>query len=647
MLAPPTPSLSSTFDRGRAEDDKVSIVGQGHNERDTEMGHYKVGATRAEVTDPKWLPVGRQVGELANEWARRSDIVAYVGPGAGGPAPACFIPASAEVEVNVDVAFGFGVEPEDVDLTTRSGRYEFPKAVGAIYHEACHARFSHWDMKAANDALAKDEYAALILLEEGRIEAHGLRADRKMLPFLQACAMEIVVGDAAEQFATMSNTQAAAQLVGLVWARVDAGILHFRDVAEVTDLIDDYLGLDVVAKLREIATKAQAHDNHWDATAMYPLAREWAALVRETAEEKGDAQPEAGEGEGSGGSASGDGEDGEGEGLSSSFVKALMDALDEAADNVAVSSGDALDDAETAEKYEEVVKEKADKAKEIKEAKASAGSVFGGTGSGTLDYGASHSRLYETRPPRSDERAAATIIARRLDKAKYQDRDVTEVASIVPPGRLRARAVVQGAAMRERGVIAQPEAWRRKVRKHTDEPTLRVGVLVDISGSMGSAMEPMATTAYILSEAATKVQGKAAMVYYGNDVFPTLRAGERMTEVKVYTAPDGTEKFDKAFQAIDGALDLLHGQGARLLVVVSDGYYTGHESERAKRWMRRCAEQGVAVVWLPFDDGSGAKHIAGDNGVVLGGRFDPTAAAMQIGQACEKAINTATARKAA
>jgi hypothetical protein len=610
------------------------------------MGHYKLGATRAEATDPKWLPVGRQVGELANEWSRRSDIVAYVGPNAGGPAPACFIPATAEVEVNVDVAFGFGVEPEDVDLTTRSGRYEFPKAVGAIYHEACHARYSQWDMKAANDALAKDEYEALILLEEGRIEAQGLTADRKMRPFLQACAMEIVVGDAAEQFATMSNTQAAATLVGLVWARVDAGILHFRDVVEVTDLIDDYLGLDVVAKLREIATKAQAHDNHWDATAMYPLAREWAALVRDTAEEKGDAKPESGEGEGSGGSASGDGEDGEGEGVSSGFVKALMDALDEAADNVAVSSGDALDDAETAEKYDEIVKDKSDKAKEIKEAKGSASEVFGGKGSGSVST-SSHSHVIEKRAPRSKERAAATMIARRLEKAKYQDRDVTEVASVVPPGRLRARAIVQGAAMRERGVMQQPEAWRRKVRKQTDEPTLKVGVLVDISGSMGSAMEPMATTAYILSEAATKVQGRAAMVYYGNDVFPTLRVGERMSEVKVYTAPDGTEKFDKAFQAIDGALDLLHGDGARLLVVVSDGYYTGHESVKAKQWMRRCAEQGVAVVWLPFDDGAGAKHIAGENGVVLAGSFDPTDAATQIGQACEKAINTATARKTA
>lgn len=617
------------------------------------MAHYKVGGTRASVTPSEWLPVGKQIGELANEWSKRSDIVAYVGPGAGGPAPACFIPNTAEVEVNVDVAFGFGVKPEKIDLTTRVGRYDFPRATGAIMHEAFHARFSRWSMPQAADDLAKDEYEALMLLEEGRIEYQGLRVMPKARPFLQACALEIVVADAAEQFEGMSNTKAAATLVALVYGRVDAGILRIDDVRELTNMLDDFLGLDRVARLRDLATKAQDHDNHWDATALYPIAREWAALVREIADEKGESgEPggsEAGDGsEGGEGGSGGDSGDGEGTGKGMSVVLSeMLDALSDAADAVAVSSADVLDAAETAEKYEEIVKEKADQAKERKDAKAAAGAVFGGKGSGTLDFGSSHSRLLETRTPTANERVAANMIATKLEKAKYRDRDQTEVSSIVPPGRLRARAVVQAAAMRERGVMAQAEAWRRTVRKQTDEPTLSVGVLVDISGSMGYAMEPMAVTAYVLSEAVRRVQGRAAMVYYGNDVFPTLRPGEYLSEVKTYSAPDGTEKFDKAFQAVDGTLNLLYGDGARLLVIVSDGQYTPDETRKAQRWMRRCAEQGVATVWLPFDDGYGAKHVAGEHGVVLSGRFDPTAAAVQIGQACEQAITRTTAIRAA
>jgi len=613
------------------------------------MAHYKIGETRKGDTPSAWLPVGRQIGELANEWSKRTDIVAFVGPGAGGPAPACFIPDTAEVEVNVDVAFGFGVKPDLIDLTTRSGRYEFPRATGAIMHEAFHARYSRWSMPKAMDDLEKDEYEALMLLEESRIEYQGMRGLPKARPFLQACALEIVVADAAEQFAGMSNTKAAATLVALVYGRVDAGILRIDDVRDLTNLLDDFLGLDIVSRLRDLATKAQDHDNHWDAASLYPVAREWAALVREVAEEKGEASESGEAGEGTGVGMAGDGEgDGEGTGMSMSAVLSeMLDALSDAADNVAVSSADSLDAAETAEKYEEIVKEKADQAKERKDAKAAAGSVFGGKGSGTLDFGSSHSRLLASRAPSGDERVAANMIATKLEKAKYRDRDETVVSSVLPPGRLRARAAVQAAALRERGVMQQAEAWRRTVRKQTDEPTLNVGVLVDISGSMGSAMEPMAVTAYVLSEAVRRVQGRAAMVYYGNDVFPTLRAGEHLSEVKVYSAPDGTEKFDKAFQAVDGALNLLYGDGARLLIVVSDGHYTPDESRKAQRWMRRCAEQGVAVVWLPFDDGYMAKVVAGEHGVVLSGRFDPTAAAMQIGQACEQAITRTTVRRAA
>jgi len=606
------------------------------------MGHFKTGATRASATPSEWLPIGRQIGELANEWAGRHDIVAYVGPGAGGPAPACFIPDTAEVEVNVDVAFGFGVKPSEINLTTRYGKYEWPRATGAIFHEAAHARYSLWDIRAAQKDLAKDEFDALMLLEEGRIEQHGLRSHPKMRPFLRTCAMEIVVGDASETFASQSNTQSAALLTALVWGRVDAGILRLDDVMEVTNLVDEFLGLDVVAALRDIATRARDHGDHRDGTAMYPLAKEWAALIRETAEKNGDPMPGAA---GEGGEAMPGSGEGEESGAWSAFKEALMEALEESADNAAISTARELDDAEGKEKQDEIVQQRASQSKEMKAASDEAAKVFNkGTGPGE---GASGSRLMVSRAPEPAERVAANVVATRLEKAKYRDRDVTEVNRVIPPGRLRSRAAVQGAALRDRGVMQQPEAWRAKVRKQTDEPTLTIGVLVDISGSMGDAMQPMATTAYVLSEAARRVQGRAAMVYYGNDVFPTLRPGERQSEVKVYTAPDGTEKFDGAFKALDGALNLLYGNGARLLVVVSDGHYTAEEVNRCRHWMQRCKESGVAVVWLPFDDGYMARTFAERaGGECLAGRLSPTDAAGKIGEACERAINAVSRRTA-
>ena len=584
------------------------------------MGHLKTGETRAEATPTEWLRAGRTIGELANKWSLRDDIVAYVGPGAGGVAPACFAPTTAEVEVNVDVAFGFGVKPEEVErLNQRKVQYEFPKGTGAIMHEAFHARFSRWSMPEAYKELKSDEYQALILLEESRIEFQGLKSMPNARPFLRACAMEIVIGDVKEDMEKQTPTKSLTNLIGLVHARIDAGILEEHEVAGVMELVENQIPADVVIQLRTIALSAQAHELHNDATELYPLAIEWARIVRELAKERGDEE----------------GDNPVGEALKK-LMSDVLDAMEEASDEISATNFGELADQEQLEDMKEEVKAKAEDAKEKEENREIAKDVFSkSTGAGSTK---SHSRLVEVRSPNADELVAAVTIGQWLEKAKYRERDEHEVASILPPGRLRTRAIVQNAALKSRGVNQQVEAFRRTVRKHTDDPTLHVGVMVDISGSMGSAMKPMATTAWVMSEAVNRIQGECAMVYFGNDVFPVLKSGQRLKEVSIYSATDGTEKFDKAFSALDGALNLLHGNGARLLVIVSDGQYTSDETNKAREIVAKCEEAGVAILWLPFDDGSGAVRLANNYAEVVREISNPAQAAETIGRAAERVM---------
>ena len=584
------------------------------------MGHLKTGETRAEATPIEWLRAGRTIGELANKWSLRNDIVAYVGPGAGGQAPACFAPTTAEVEVNVDVAFGFGVKPEEVErLDQRKVQYEFPKGTGAIMHEAFHARFSRWSMPDAYKELKSDEYQALILLEESRIEFQGLKSMPTARPFLRSCAMEIVIGDVKEDMEKQTPTKSLTNLIGLVHARIDAGILEAHEVAVVMELVENQIPADVVKQLRTIALSAQAHELHNDATELYPLAIEWARIVRELAKERGDEE----------------GENPVGEALKK-LMSDVLDAMEEASDEISATNFGELADQEQSEDWKDEVKGKAEDAKEQEENREIAKDVFSkSTGAGSTK---SSSRLLDTRSPNADELVAAVTIGQWLEKAKYRERDEHEVASILPPGRLRTRAIVQNAALKSRGVNQQVEAFRRTVRKHTDDPTLHVGVMVDISGSMGSAMQPMATTAWVMSEAVNRIQGECAMVYFGNDVFPTLKAGQRLKEVSIYSAPDGTEKFAKAFSALDGALNLLHGNGARLLVVVSDGQYTSDETRKAEEIVAKCKEAGVAILWLPFDNGAGADRLAANYAEVIREITNPAQAAETIGRAAERVM---------
>jgi hypothetical protein len=584
------------------------------------MAHLKMGETKAQATPVEWLKIGRDIGYMANKWSLRNDLVAYVGPGAGGPAPACYSPTQAEVEVNVDVAFAKGITPDEIgDITLRKTQYEFPKATGAIMHEAFHARFSQWSMPKAYEELEKDEYNALVLLEESRIEYQGLKSMATARPFLRACAMEIVIGDTKEGMENETQTQSLTNLVGLVFARIDAGVLEEHEVFTITEMIVNQLGEKVVEQLRTIARSAQLHENHKDATELYPLAKEWARIVRETAKERGDEQkPESGKG------------------IPSEIMEAIMEALSEASDEVMANNFSDLGDQEQIEEMREEVKAKSSDAKEQNENREIANQVF--SKSSGPGQSKTNSKLVEQRQPTSAELSASVRIGQWLEKAKYRERDEHEIASIVPPGRLRSKAILQNVALKSRGVNQRVEPFRRTVRKHTDDPTLNVGIMVDISGSMGSAMKPMATTAWVMSSAVNRIQGNCAMVYYGNDVFPTLKIGQKLSEVNVYSASDGTEKFSKAFQALDGALNLLHGNGARLLVVVSDGEYSGEEVPKSRDIVAKCKEAGVAILWLPFDSGRGARDIGGDYAEIVLGINQPEEASEIIGRSAERVM---------
>lgn len=602
------------------------------------MGHLKYDKkTRAESTPAEWLGVGAAVGQLANKWADRYDLVGYVGPGAGGVAPACYTPATAEIEVNVEVAFGSSISPETIgDLRDRSTQFEWPKATGAIFHEALHARFSNWNIEAAFNELSPAEFKALIYLEEGRIEYNGVTIMPENRAFLRASALEIVVADIKEESIKESDTRVAAAIAALTMARVDAGVLQDEDIEAITPLIESKLGIATLAKLREIWIAVQEHKNHLDATAMYPLARRWVEIVNEQAEENGEPDPGEGTPDESGAEGSG------------GIMGEMLEALEEAAGTAAINASGDLDDQQTTEEWSEIAKERSSASKTQKEHESVADEVFG-QGTGPMAGGTTGSRLIEERTPSAEERAAAVTVARLLERAKYRERDVVEIASIVPPGRLRTRAMVQSAAFKSKGIMTQVEPWRRSVRKHTDEPTLNIGVMVDISGSMSEAMNPMAVTAWVMSEAARRIQARVAMVYYGEGVFPTLKPGQHLDKVNVYTAPDGTEKFDKAFKALNGSLNLLSGSGARMLVVVSDGCYTNQESEAARRWVKECDRAGVGVLWLPFDNRGGgyaSSICSGSSAVVLKGVVDPAAVATEIGAAAAKAMTTVSNKAA-
>lgn len=603
-------------------------------------GHSKNSRlrTRDKSSKPEWLRTCSEIGMVANNWAVRSDLVVYAGDdSAEGKAVAAYYSDISEIEVNIAGAFGTATTPEMIgNFTKRNTQFEFPNATGVIYHEALHARHTAWNTTYLASLLDPNEQKAFMLLEESRIEKRGVIERPENLLFLRSSALHLALEDAdPETLSAMGDVWQGAFVAGLSLARYDAGILEADDVAELYKALMPVLGNDLYKELRRIWTEFQ-NLNVSQADKGADLAKEWVALLRQADPE---GEPEMGEGVMAEPS---EGESGESESKSkgSGAMSKALEELEKSATETELNTSDDLADQERNEKWQDEAKARQEQTKNQAQRKNASAKVFDKTndpkGSG------SGSKIQEKRSPTSNERASAVKIGQMLDKAKYRERSLHETKSVLPEGRLKARVAVQNAAIRSMGLHETQPAWRKKVRKHTDDPTLRLGVMVDISGSMGSAMEAMATTAWVLGEAGHRIQAKTAMVYYGSGVFPTLRVGQRLAEVSVYTAPDGTEKFDEAWDALDGELRLTGNDGVRMLVIVSDGNYTYSQSVSAVEALTECKRNGVAVLWITPKacQPSGAVSIIAQAawGVHLT-EMDTDQIAMSVGKSATDALN--------
>jgi hypothetical protein len=613
-----------------------------------QMAHYKVKGksrltTRTTTTNPEWLRVCSQIGRLVNDWSWRSDLVVYGGEdSAEGKAVAAFYSDIAEIEVNLPKAFGELTPAEFVgDLTKKETQYEYPMVTGILYHEALHARHTNWDISILSEALDPNEQRAFMLLEESRIEAKGIKERPELRNFLRASALDMALDEvnADTLSGIASDVWNTARLAGLSISRVDSGVLEVSDITDIYKKVVSVLGQDLFDELRKVWIEFQGLGVPQIERAI-ELAKKWVELLRE-------ADPEGEPDSGSAGSVFGEPDESEGdsEGGSGSeselsdTMKDMIEKLSESASHSEIEAREALAQQEQQEKWGEESKARQEQAKNNNQRKTVAKQIFHKPHS--QEGSGSNSSVSSRRQPTGTERASAVEIAKSLDKAKYRERSVHVRKSQTPQGKLIMRNAVQNRAVESIGKRGELPAWKSKTRKHTDDPTLRLGIMVDISGSMGSAMEAMGQTAWIMSEAGRRIQAETAMVYYGSGVFPTLKRGQRLSEVTIYTAPDGTEKFTEAFEAIDGELGLTFGDGVRMLVVVSDGNYTGTELQRATELLRECKQNGVAVLWITPRgcNGMGARSIISGSawGVHLDD-LDTTEIARQVGKSASEAL---------
>ena len=599
-------------------------------------------STAGASADPAWLGLSAMLTEIVPDIADREDLVVTIAPGAGRGSPGVFFPTKAMIEVN---GAHLPVKPATVAPYWPGDRARYPGMWGVLTHECGHARHTAWTPPEESPAGVLD---AAMLLEESRIEAAQIRRRPDDRYWLRASAISIVLEDLpAHDPARAPGMTAgdAGRAAALILGRVDAGILNPAETTPVRDTVTTVLGADTLTALREVWQAAQATADD-DAEAMLDHGRRWCEILGIDPDTPpadpgtpepgtpGDGSPGEGTpGDGApGDGASGTGAPGEGTdpaGGGSPELSPLAKSINETMGKLLAALVEETPPGEGSEPPGPAPASDPHDAV----AEAAEGRVF----DRHIPSGATRTR--GTRLPRPNERIAAATLARALNTAGVRERAVTKVTSATPPGRLRMRGALAAAAQRAAGQIPTAEPFVRTTRRLAPAPPLRLGIACDVSGSMRPVTGPVASAAWILARAAHLAHGDAttATVLFGYHVRPITRPGEVPTHVTEFHADDGTEDAITAIDALDSALGLSRPDAARLLVIVSDGYFVGPGQPRGtQRRLDRLRAAGCGVLWLlPVDWNPGFTGVTYD---VL---TDPATTAATIGRAAVAALRAA------
>lgn len=550
------------------------------------------------------LALSATLTDRVADLADREDLVVRVAPGVRDTysAPALIHFPSATIHIDAGL---FENGPNGATAPAPGDPHTRPVGFGALVHEAAHAAHTRWKTGIPT-GIDNAALAAADLIEEIRAEAAQVNRRPVDRRWLRAMASELILE--AAPASSDDSPWAAAQAALLVGGRVDNGTLTPTEAAPVMRAAEQVLGQDLLEELRAVWTFA-AHLDDDDTDGMLAAGRAWCQLLN-TDPEKPEPAPMQGprpEGEPSGGI----------------LAQAVDTTAARVGRNTAAEAPAPLPSATEAANAE---KKKQDRTRKL--------------AAGIFDPNARPGRVTGTRPATGGEQRAAARLAEQLRRAAVRERAAVPTASQLPPGRLNVRAAMTRDAQRAAGAIPTAEPWRAVARKSTPTPPLRIGIVVDTSGSMRDFTAPVASIAWILARAAalSGTDAATATVHFdGATVAAITRPGHNPAQVPVFDTGGGGHPVGRAIDAVDGGLGLTKPGAARLLVIVSDGVFISDEQAAARDRIARLSQTGCAVLQITAD-GQNAVNVPGAARVTVP---NAAAAGAVIGDAVVKALTTA------
>lgn len=584
--------------------------------------------------NPGWRALSAYYTDLAIRRSGMAHVQVFVAPeaGNGNYGYRDRITDRIFLEGNILPASPDTLDPSD------AGQFRRLAALHGVWtHEYRHVVHTQWWKADREDPQPIRE--AVELLEEVRMEAQAVRARPVDARWLRACAKELIFSE--DMQAPEQPGWAVAHFSVLCEGRVHAGSLLAEDIAHVKPLIDDLMTDEQRQGMDEILTATvQLADDDIDGLfeqgsrlrELFPAECSICGAGASAPSQGDGKEPEQGSGEGGQGESGDEGERGEGSGgaggeqsdgdggqgqggcqceqQAAALAQAIAQAMQEAGEQASAELQDSPE-GQQAQQAANTTRSDAGLEQRIME-------ILGGQSAGQATGNSVDPR---NRPAEDEERTARRQLAAMFRKARWRDREVVKRTSLIPPGRLQMHRVMAAQAERVQGHLPTERPWDYKKRKTVIMPRLRLATLVDISASMSSQMEGVATALWVLANANHDARGTNGAWTIGDACEQVIWPTQPPKLVPYIPARGGTTLFVEALAAADEQLGLTTDtQGPRLMVVVSDGWWGG-ESTEANEVMAYMRAQGVVIMQV----GVGMTPQAHESDVVVEIRKDAVA----------------------
>lgn len=519
-------------------------------------------------------------------------VIVKIGPElAKDSGTALYIPASGEIEISSNFAFP-GLRHSDFHINSL-WKLKNAGGMGALYHEMAHARFSTETPKSLQGWKDSDgigfsprEIDVFIALEESRIEFHAINKDASIQKFLRSMTIDLLL----KEFKIADNKYGASIGAALTLARFDAGSIPAISVDSFREEVLKTLSESEIEDLRKIWVEFQSLNSYrndfsdivisLDLVKARELIREWIKIVKSD-------------------------EDDSLEDLATALAKILAGIEDSDDDSEMGEAFKSIGREMTVEAETEIL----DEVRRVKAEMVSADRAMASVRYKENEKARAHvysdtpnrCTIGKIREPKDDERKAAVAFAKKLSKVTAVTPVTMRVDREVPPGRLIGRQALQQSAQIANGGQVTATPFRATQRLHTENDKVRLGILSDVSGSMYAAQEPAGILTYILARGAQVADAQTSTVLFGYDARGISRAKGKVDSVMIPVANAGTEAIKPALQAVDAELNLLGGEGSRILIIFSDGQLvSGTHADFADTWMRLAQKAGVHVIWVDW-----------------------------------------------